>query len=123
MGVWELEVKSEFSAAHFLRNYQGKCEHLHGHNYGVRVIVSGSKLNETQLVMDFKILKNLLKATLEKLDHQHLNEVKPFLELNPSSENLAKFIWDDLRPALPEAVQLVKVTVAEKDIQSATYYE
>lgn len=121
---WQLTVRSEFCAAHALRHYKGKCEHLHGHNYGVKVTVEGCTLSEdTELLMDFGDLKRLLKTVLEELDHKHLNEVPPFDVSNPSSENLARYIWQRMAPSLPDTVHLQGVTVAEKGIQSATYCE
>ena len=108
---WKLTVRSEFCAAHALRHYQGKCEHLHGHNYAV------------ELLMDFGDLKALLKQALEPLDHAYINDVPPFDAVNPSSENLARYIWNQMAPSLPETVKMYSVTVAEKGIQSATYME
>lgn len=122
--LWQLTVKSSFCAAHALRHYQGKCEHLHGHNYGVDVVVEGEKLSpDTELLMDFGDLKRLLKEVLDTLDHTHLNEVPPFDQRNPSSENLARHIWQQIATRLPEGVRMVSVTVAEKDMQAATYME
>lgn len=122
--LWKLTVRSEFCAAHALRHYKGKCERLHGHNYAVEVSVQGNELSpDTELLMDFGDLKALLKETLEPLDHQHINEVPPFDVSNPSSENLARYIWKRMAPALPSTVRMHSVTVAEKDIQSATYME
>lgn len=75
-----------------------KCEHLHGHNYGVKVVVEGSRLSpDTELLMDFGDLKAILKEVLETLDHQYLNELPPFDRINPSSENLARHIWQARR--------------------------
>ena len=85
---WKLTVRSEFCAAHALRHYQGKCEHLHGHNYAVEVVVKGYTLSQnTELLMDFGDLKALLKQALEPLDHAYINDVPPFDAVNPSSEN------------------------------------
>lgn len=122
--VWCLTVRAEFCAAHALRHYKGKCEHLHGHNYGVEVSVEGSRLSEdTELLMDFGDLKAILKKILDELDHTLLNEKPPFDRMNPSSENLARYIWQRMAPDLPGHVRLAGVTVAEKGIQSATYRE
>lgn len=122
--VWRLTVRSEFCAAHALRHYKGKCERTHGHNYGVEVTIEGDTLSEdTELLMDFGELKALLQKTLRGLDHSLLNETPPFDRINPSSENLARHIWKQLAPDLPEHVRLWAVTVAEKNIQSATYQE
>ena len=122
--IWQLTIRSEFCSAHALRHYKGKCEHLHGHNYGVKVVVEGSRLSpDTELLMDFGDLKAIPKEVLETLDHQYLNELPPFDRINPSSENLARHIWQAMAPHLPEQVRLCAVTVAEKGIQSATYME
>ena len=95
---WKLTVRSEFCAAHALRHYQGKCEHLHGHNYAVEVVVKGYTLSQdTELLMDFGDLKGLLKQALEPLDHAYINDVPPFDAVNPSSENLARYIWNPVR--------------------------
>ena len=121
---WKLTVRSEFCAAHALRHYQGKCEHLHGHNYAVEVVVKGYTLSQnTELLMDFGDLKALLKQALEPLDDAYINDVPPFDAVNPSSENLARYIWNQMAPSLPETVKMYSVTVAEKGIQSATYME
>lgn len=122
--VWTLEVNMEFSAAHALRHYQGKCENLHGHNYRVRVAVKGHELlPKTELLMDFGDLKRLVKEAVAPLDHANINNVPPFDGLNASSENLARYIWQRLVAGLPPNVRLARVTVAERDAQSATYSE
>lgn len=125
--MWKLEIEDSFSAAHALRHYQGKCEKVHGHNFSVKVTVQGNQLHgDTQILVDFKILKNLLKHTLEQVDHCILNEKPPFDSLNPSSENLAVFIWNELEFQLkncPEAVNtaLYSVSISEKPGQTAIY--
>lgn len=123
--VWYLTVRGEFSAAHALRHYQGKCENMHGHNYGAELTVRGEKLTpDTELAMDFSEMKRIFREVLEQLDHHVLNETPPFDSINPSSENLARHIWKQLEPrfaSLP--VELYSVTVSEKAAQSATYRE
>lgn len=122
--VWTLEVNMEFSAAHALRHYQGKCEKLHGHNYRVRVAVKGNELlPKTELLMDFGDLKRLVKEAVAPLDHANINDVPPFDGMNASSENLSRYIWQRIAPVLPVNVRLARVTVAERDAQSATYSE
>lgn len=122
--VWTLEVNMEFSAAHALRHYQGKCENLHGHNYRVRVAVKGHDLlPKTELLMDFGDLKRMVREAVAPLDHANINEVTPFDGINASSENLARYIWQRMAVALPDNVRLAWVTVAERDAQSATYTE
>lgn len=123
-GKWRLTVTQDFSASHQLRNYGGKCEQMHGHNFGVEVVVEGSELEEkVQYLMDFKVLKHLTGEVLDKLDHHHLNEVDCFAEINPSSENLAMYIYRQLKGKLPENVRLVEVSVSEKASSKATYWE
>ena len=122
--IWTLTVRTTFSAAHALRHYQGKCERLHGHNYGVAIEVEGERLTpDTELLMDFTDLKSLLKAALSELDHRDLNETPPFDKINPSSENLARYIWQQHAVNMPDGVSLKSVTVSEKPEQSATYRE
>ncbi len=124
-GRYRLTVRSQFSSSHSLRNYGGKCESLHGHNFAVEVAVSGARLDpETEILMDFTEIKAILKDVLAPLDHAHLNEVPPFDRLNPSSENLARHIHQTLAPRVAAfGVRLDWVTVSEKETQSATYSE
>ncbi|WP_285908058.1 6-carboxytetrahydropterin synthase QueD [Pseudodesulfovibrio pelocollis] len=123
-GKWRLTITRDFSASHQLRNYGGKCEHMHGHNFGVEVVVEGDRLDDNvHYLMDFKELKGLTSAVLDRLDHKHLNEVECFTELNPSSENLAMFIYRELKDSLPKHVRLAEVSVSEKDSSKATYWE
>lgn len=123
--VWYLTVRGEFSAAHALRHYQGKCENMHGHNYGAELTVRGEKLSsDTELAMDFSEMKKIFREVLDQLDHHILNETPPFDVINPSSENLARYIWKQLEPRLAHSsVELYSVTVSEKNAQSATYRE
>jgi 6-pyruvoyltetrahydropterin/6-carboxytetrahydropterin synthase len=123
--VWRLKVRDDFSAAHALRHYQGKCENTHGHNFSVEACVEGDKLTlDTELLLDFKIIKMELKAVLSLLDHKDLNSTPPFDVQNPSSENLARFIYQELgKRLLAHGVRMHEVTVSEKTAQSATYCE
>jgi 6-pyruvoyltetrahydropterin/6-carboxytetrahydropterin synthase len=123
-GKWRLTITQDFSASHQLRNYGGKCENMHGHNFGVEVVVEGEKLDErVHYLVDFKVIKGLTKDVLERLDHKHLNEVECFTEINPSSENLAMFIYRELRDRMPGNVRLAEVSVSEKNSSKATYWE
>ncbi len=123
--VWRLNVISGFSSAHALRSYHGKCENLHGHNYKVEMCVEGRKLVEdTEFIMDFSLLKMLLNEELDHLDHKNINELEPFTALNPTSENIAYFLYNKLKEKLkPYPVGLYSVTVWETEKQSATYLE
>lgn len=117
-------VETHFSAAHQLRKYRGRCEKMHGHNWRVQVTVSSENLNDIGLAIDFHELKDITEEVLRSLDHSLLNEVFPFTELNPSSENIAKWIFDSLRKKVSDKnVSLSSVTVWESDSSSATYFE
>lgn len=130
-GWWRLTARDELSAGHALRNYEGKCERMHGHNFAVELTVEGDRLTEdTEIVLDFKVIKRTLKDILEELDHRILNETPPFDRINPSSENLARHIWKEAARRLAEsddpqarAVRVHSATVSEKGTQSATYLE
>ena len=111
---WRLSVRDEFSASHALRHYQGKCENIHGHNFGVEAVIQGEKLMEgTEFLMDFSLIKKALKRVLETLDHKDLNSTPPFDRLNPSSENLPRYIFQALSPlVVPHGVKLFSVSVS-----------
>ncbi len=119
-----LKVIKVFSAAHNLRDYKGKCENLHGHNWKVEVEVQGNKLGKAGMLIDFHELKERVADILVNLDHGYLNEIPPFDKINPTSENLAKYIFTSLTRHLPSAVcRLYKVTVWESDTACAMYKE
>ncbi|MEK6564253.1 MAG: 6-carboxytetrahydropterin synthase QueD [Candidatus Omnitrophota bacterium] len=121
--MYKLSVKTEFSAAHNLRNYKGKCEELHGHNWKVEAVISAKKTGANGLAMDFHEIKDLLKEILEELDHKHLNQIDYFRKNNPTSENIARYLFDRLDSQLKKGrVGLSEVTVWESDNCSATYY-
>ncbi len=122
--MFELMVESTFSAAHQLKGYKGKCERLHGHNWKVQVHVAVERLNEIDIAIDFHELKRLTNEVVSTLDHTVLNEIFPFTEKNPSSENIAKWIYDSMRKKInDENIHLSAVTVWESETSSATYYE
>ncbi len=122
--MFELMIETYFSAAHQLRGYKGQCEKLHGHNWKVQVYVLAEKLNEIDLAMDFHELKQLTEEVLVPLDHGFLNDIFPFTEKNPSSENIAKWIYDSLKKKLNgTSASLSGVTVWESEAASATYFE
>lgn len=115
-GRWELTVKGHFDAAHSLVGYPGECRELHGHTWDVEVTVRGSRLDSVGIVYDFKTLKADLGAVLEPLDHAHLNEVEPFDTLNPTAENLARYICECLEGRVGQGVSVVEVAVWESPI-------
>ena len=122
--MYELMVEERFSAAHQLRGYKGKCEKLHGHNFKAQAFVSAEMLNEIDLAIDFHDLKAILKETISGLDHAFLNDVFPFTEINPSSENIARWIYDSIKKKVNnDHIAVSAVTVWESDTASATYYE
>jgi len=119
--MYELVVNLDFAAAHHLRGYHGKCESLHGHNWNVTVKVASDGLDSLGMVMDFKELKALCGAIFERLDHKHLNEVAPFDTINPTTENLARHIYERLSENLPAHVTVVEVTTWESADCGAVY--
>ncbi|MEW6267427.1 MAG: 6-carboxytetrahydropterin synthase QueD [Thermodesulfobacteriota bacterium] len=120
--MYELKVTGRFAAAHNLRQFHGKCEDLHGHNWLVEVYVVASNLDDAGLVMDFGVIKKRLAEVLEGLDHKYLNEIDFFQANNPSSENIARFIFDRLAPRINAGpARLVKVSAWESDNACATY--
>ncbi len=118
--MFEICVEHTFAAGHALRNYHGKCENVHGHNYRVQVAIEGPELDENGLLHDFADLKKRLRATSEYLDHQFINDLKPFDLVNPSAENIARFICEEVQKGLSNA-QISFVKVWETDTSSATY--
>ncbi|MFZ6016699.1 MAG: 6-carboxytetrahydropterin synthase QueD [Nitrospirota bacterium] len=122
--MFELMAETFFSAAHQIRGYKGECERLHGHNWKVQVHVIAERLNEIDIAIDFHELKKLTDEVIAPLDHSFLNDIFPFTEKNPSSENIAKWIYDSLRKKLNyDNIHLSAVTVWECETASATYYE
>ena len=122
--MYELMIESQFASAHQLRGYKGKCEKLHGHNWRVQVTVSSDKLNDIGIVVDFHDMKAMVNEVVSPLDHTFLNELFPFTEKNPSSENIARWIYESLKKKVGEDHYSVSsVTVWESETASATYYE
>jgi 6-pyruvoyltetrahydropterin/6-carboxytetrahydropterin synthase len=124
--MFELRVEHSFPAGHALRAYPGKCAHVHGHNYRVQIAVEGPRLNEIGLLMDFSDLKRTLRAVCERLDHEFLNDLAPFQTVNPSAENLARYIFEEVGLLLAEplraaGVRLTEAVVQETDTAWAVY--
>jgi 6-pyruvoyltetrahydropterin/6-carboxytetrahydropterin synthase len=120
--MYQVSVESHFDAAHFLRNYKGKCENLHGHRYKVIVNISADKLDDEGLAYDFVDLKGQLNKILDVFDHGCLNDIPPFDKINPSAENIARTIFQKLKPALPSGVALTSSQVWESPENCVTYY-
>lgn len=122
--MYELKVITDFAAAHQLRNFRGECEKLHGHNWRIEVILSGDRLNQAGLLIDFKDIKTAAKKILEELDHSYLNDLPQFKNENPSSENIAAYLFKKLSGELNKNhVKVTKVTAWESDSACASYAE
>src|SRR5438067_13021718 len=125
--MYQITVEDTFAAGHYLRNYKGKCENPHGHNYRVRVTLHGRELDRAGLLLDFKDVKEAIKPTVDRLDHQMINELAPFTELNPSAENLARYFYQETSRQLLEKtggrVHVKDCTIFETDTSFARYYE
>ena len=122
--MFRLTIHTAFAAAHNLTHYQGDCENLHGHNWKVEVSILTNELDKAGLGIDFKILKKETNTLLKTLDHKYLNELSPFTELSPSSENIARYLYGELTKIFgSKKVKVEKVTVWESDFAAATYYE
>ena len=125
--MFEVTVDGDFSSGHYLRNYRGKCENPHGHNYKVRVTLAGKDLDATGMLLDFKLLKQVMRPVIDRLDHQMLNDLEPFIELNPSAENLARYFYQQTSLQVKEMsegrVMVKNCTIWETDTTTATYYE
>jgi 6-pyruvoyltetrahydropterin/6-carboxytetrahydropterin synthase len=118
--MYKIKVEGNFSSAHNLRGYKGKCESLHGHNWKIEASVASDKVDDVGMVMDFTELKRDLFKILEKLDHKYLNSLTPFKKINPTSENIACYIYTELKKNIPATSS---VTVWENVFSSATYEE
>ncbi len=120
--VYELVVHSGFSAAHRLRDYDGDCENLHGHNWRLEVTLAADKLDASGMVCDFRIVKRHLATVTDRLDHKYLNELERFAEDNPTTEHVARFVCGELDRLLPEGVRVARVTAWESEGCGATYF-
>ncbi|HMB15669.1 MAG TPA: 6-carboxytetrahydropterin synthase QueD [Pelovirga sp.] len=120
--MYHLSIITSFAAAHNLLHYQGDCENLHGHNWKVEVTVSADNLDKSGLGIDFKILKKHTREVMNYLDHKYLNDLDAFKDISPSSEQIARFIFERLEKLLQEyEVIIQKVTVWESDNAYAAY--
>jgi 6-pyruvoyltetrahydropterin/6-carboxytetrahydropterin synthase len=120
--MYEVTIKKSFSAAHLLKEIGGKCEELHGHNFLVEISVKAESLNEEGLLIDFRVVKRWTDEVLEALDHKYLNELEYFKNTNPSSEEIARFLYERIGEKARQAkVALSKVTVWESENSCVTY--
>ncbi|ACV64343.1 6-pyruvoyl tetrahydropterin synthase and hypothetical protein [Desulfofarcimen acetoxidans DSM 771] len=122
--LFELKVTEHFDSAHYLREYPGKCKNVHGHTWYIEVVLQGENLDSTGILIDFSELKGLIKNIIEPFDHQLLNEQVPFEVDNPTSENLARYFYHEIKKKLSDKpVKLVRVTVSESRATAAAYFE
>jgi 6-pyruvoyltetrahydropterin/6-carboxytetrahydropterin synthase len=121
--MFEVTIEESFAAGHALRNYRGKCENVHGHNYKCQLTLEGEQLDSIGLLVDFVELKRVVHAVLDRMDHQWLNDFPPFDALNPSAENIAKYIYDEVGEGLKAraGVRVGSVRLWETDTACATY--
>jgi 6-pyruvoyltetrahydropterin/6-carboxytetrahydropterin synthase len=120
--MFEISIKANFCGAHCLKGYSGPCANLHGHNWEVEIFMRGSRTGRVGMLVDFKELKIKLNAVLDKLDHRDLNTIRPFRVKNPTAENIARYIFDELhRPLSSAACRLDRVRVSESPGTSAYY--
>ncbi|MCJ7819169.1 MAG: 6-carboxytetrahydropterin synthase QueD [Syntrophales bacterium] len=122
--MYEVKIVTQFAAAHRLENFNGKCESLHGHNWKVEVFLGGKDLDGAGLLMDFGVVKARTKEVLEEVDHKYLNELAAFQDRNPSSENLACYLYERLGAIFNgDRVKVRRVNVWESDNSCASYYQ
>ncbi len=122
--MFEISVDETFAAGHALRGYKGKCENIHGHNYRVRVTLSGQQLDSVGMLYDFVHLKKVIQEVIRSLDHRFLNDFSPFDVVNPSAENIARHIYEETAKQLreePNGAGITSITVWETDTTAATY--
>jgi len=121
-GTFEVMIERNFSSAHQLRGYKGKCENLHGHNYKIEIYARGSELDNVGLLVDFMELKAAADEVVQYLDHRNINELPPFVELQPSAENLAKYVLERVSSRIDDdRVRVYKVRCFETPTSVATY--
>ncbi|MCI6869127.1 MAG: 6-carboxytetrahydropterin synthase QueD [Selenomonadales bacterium] len=124
--MFEIKVSAEFEAAHRIAGYKGKCDRLHGHSWTVEAAVTGTRLDELGMLVDFKLVKGRLRELLETLDHMFLNDLEPFSAgINPTAENIAKYIYSEMAKAefLTEDIKLKHIQVWESPKSSVIYTE
>ena len=122
--MYEISIKTSFSSAHQLIGYNGVCENLHGHNWTAEVFVRTNKLDEIGLGIDYKILKEQTDSILSNLDHKNINKVIPFDKINPSSENIARWLFKELSAVInTDHVKVFRVNIKETENFSASYSE
>ena len=121
--MFDIFIKTHFAGAHHLRDYPGECENPHGHNWKVKVTVKATELDELGMGIDFKVLKKIVKEAVDKLDHRDLNNLPAFKDINPSSENIARYLFSELKqPLTHDRYSLFSITILETDNSGLVYY-
>ena len=120
--MYELAVRGDFAASHVLRGYEGSCSKLHGHTWKVEVVLEQEGLDKIGMVADFKVVKKRLREFLERLDHVHLNDLPAFQEANPTTEHLARYIFEEFSREC-EPIRIKRVQVWESESASVVYYK
>lgn len=121
--MYKLSALLNFSSAHYLSDYDGYCARLHGHNWKVQVDVTANMLGDNGMAMDFKDLNEIAWEVIGKFDHQVINEVKPFDEINPTAENLARYFYDEIKKTLPSDIKMSKIGLWETEKYLVEYSE
>jgi len=121
--MYRLSIDKTISAAHNLRDYEGPCARIHGHNWKVRVQVLATQLDNTGIVIDFDELEKITWKVIGRFDHQNLNEIHPFDTINPTAENIVKYFYDQIKSVLPRGVKLDAVTLWENQTYRISYAE
>ena len=122
--MFKLIVKKEFSSAHILHGHPGNCKRMHGHNWLVEAEVQGDNTNEIGMVIDFKDIKSNLKEIISNLDHQFLNDLEPFINENPTAENISKYIYKELSNNInTDNIKVSKIKLWETNNSAVTYTE
>ena len=121
---YTMKILLDFAAAHLLRDYEGVCNRLHGHNWKVEVLVTTNQLDSVGMGMDFKVIKDATRELIGKLDHRNLNDIPPFDKINPTAENISEHLYSELSKALnADGIKVSAVTLWETDRASVTYTE
>jgi len=120
--MYQITIETHFSSAHRLRDYNGECERLHGHNWKVEISVTSEVLNNLGMIMDFRDIKSQAKILVDRLDHQYLNDIAPFTEINPTTENISKYLFDELSKTInTNEIKVSRVEIWESPTCSASY--
>ena len=121
---YTMKILLDFAAAHLLRDYEGVCNRLHGHNWKVEVLVTTTQLDHVGMGVDFKVIKDATRKLIGTLDHRNLNDIPPFDKINPTAENISEYLYCELSKVLnKDGVKVSAVTLWETDRASVTYTE